>query len=50
MQVVTAVPTEKIETIAPYSDQVNLIFRHNYRAYAREFSQDSPRVEVPSSV
>ncbi|HDQ15170.1 MAG TPA: hypothetical protein ENN41_10195 [Sediminispirochaeta sp.] len=50
MQVVTAVPTEKIETIAPYSDQVNLIFRHNYRAYAREFSQDSPRVELPSSV
>ncbi|MCF7914334.1 MAG: AAA family ATPase [Spirochaetaceae bacterium] len=50
MQVVTAVPTEKIETIAPYSDQVNLIFRHNYRAYAREFSQDSPQVEVPSSV
>ncbi|MDZ7794524.1 MAG: SbcC/MukB-like Walker B domain-containing protein [Spirochaetia bacterium] len=50
MQVVTAVPTEKIETIAPYSDQVNLIFRHNYRAYAREFAQDSPREEVPSSL
>jgi uncharacterized protein YPO0396 len=50
MQVVTAVPTEKIETIAPYSDQVNLIFRQNFQAYAREFSQDSPRVEVPSSV
>jgi len=50
MQVVTAVPTEKIETIAPYSDQVNLIFRHNYRAYAREFWQDAPRVEVPASV
>jgi uncharacterized protein YPO0396 len=50
MQVVTAVPTEKIETIAPYSDQVNLIFRHNYRAYAREFVQDEPRREVPSSL
>lgn len=50
MQVVTAVPTEKIETIAPYSDQVNLIFRQNYRAYAREFSQDSPQVEVPAKV
>ncbi len=42
MQVVTAVPTEKIETIAPYSDQINLVFRHDYRAYAREFSQEQP--------
>jgi len=50
MQVVTAVPTEKIETIAPYSDQVNLIFRRNFQAYAREFSQDSPHVEVASNV
>jgi uncharacterized protein YPO0396 len=42
MQVVTAVPTEKIETIAPYSDQINLVFRHDHRAYAKEFSQERP--------
>ncbi len=46
MQVVTAVPTEKIETIAPYSDQINLVFRHSYRAYAREFSQEKPLEDV----
>jgi uncharacterized protein YPO0396 len=42
MQVVTAVPTEKIETIAPYSDQINLVFRHDNCAYAKEFSQKQP--------
>ncbi len=49
MQVLTAVPTEKIETIAPYSDQINLVFRQSYRAYAREFTQDKPLEDFRST-
>ena len=37
MQVVTAVPTEKIETIAPHMDKTNLIIRRNYTAYIRDY-------------
>jgi uncharacterized protein YPO0396 len=31
MQVVTAVPTEKIESIAPCVDRTNLVVRRNYQ-------------------
>ncbi|MBN1525101.1 MAG: AAA family ATPase [Spirochaetales bacterium] len=37
MQVVTAVPTEKIETIAPFMERINLIIRKNYRAHIRDY-------------
>ena len=37
MQVVTAVPTEKLETIAPYMDSIALVIRHGYQAYVRDF-------------
>jgi len=37
IQIVTAVPTEKIEPIAPYMDQTNLVVRHNHIAYIRDY-------------
>jgi uncharacterized protein YPO0396 len=43
MQVVTAVPTEKIESIAPHMDRTNLVLRRNYQAFVRDYAmlQDS---------
>ncbi len=38
MQVVTAVPTEKIESIAPYVDRTNLVIRRNYQAFVRDYA------------
>jgi uncharacterized protein YPO0396 len=38
MQVVTAVPTEKIESIAPYVDRTNLVIRRNYQAFVRGYA------------
>jgi uncharacterized protein YPO0396 len=37
IQVLTAVPTEKIETIAPHVDRINLVLRKDYRAVVREY-------------
>ncbi len=37
MQVITAVPTEKIENIAPYMDRTNLVIRRNYTAVVRDY-------------
>jgi uncharacterized protein YPO0396 len=38
MQVVTAVPTEKIESIAPHMDRINLVLRRNYQAFVRDYA------------
>jgi uncharacterized protein YPO0396 len=38
MQVITAVPTEKIESIAPYMDVTNLVLRRDYNAYVRRYT------------
>jgi uncharacterized protein YPO0396 len=38
MQVVTAVPTEKIESIAPHMDRTNLVVRRNTRAFVRDYA------------
>ncbi|HKJ85463.1 MAG TPA: SbcC/MukB-like Walker B domain-containing protein [Spirochaetia bacterium] len=38
MQVVTAVPTEKLESIAPYMHVTNLVLRKNYRAFVRKYT------------
>jgi hypothetical protein len=35
MQVVTAMPTEKIESMAPHMDRNNLVLRRNYQAFVR---------------
>jgi len=37
IQVITAVPTEKIETIAPFMDVTNLVIRHGLAADVREY-------------
>jgi uncharacterized protein YPO0396 len=37
MQIVTAVPTEKLETVAPYMDSIAIIVRHGYHAIVRDF-------------
>ncbi|MCP4134836.1 MAG: AAA family ATPase [bacterium] len=37
MQVITAVPTEKIETIAPHMDKTNLVIRRNYNTVVRDY-------------
>ncbi len=37
LQTVIAVPTEKIESIAPHMDRVNLVIRHGYVATVRDF-------------
>ncbi len=37
MQIVTAVPTEKIEAIAPYMDVTNLVLRKDYSAFVRKY-------------
>jgi len=38
MQVVTAVPTEKLESIAPHMHRTSLVLRKNYRAFVREYA------------
>ena len=37
LQIVTAVPTNKIEDIAQYSDRINLVIRHKHSAFVRDF-------------
>lgn len=37
MQIVTAVPTEKLETLSPHMDTVVLVVRHGYHAVVRDF-------------
>ncbi|MFP4427333.1 MAG: ATP-binding protein [Spirochaetaceae bacterium] len=39
MQVLTAVPTEKIESVAPHMDVTNLVIRKNYSAFLRRYEQ-----------
>ncbi len=38
MQIITAVPTEKIESIAPHMDVTNLVLRKDYSAFVRRYS------------
>ncbi|TVQ17487.1 MAG: hypothetical protein EA382_18770, partial [Spirochaetaceae bacterium] len=47
MQVVTAVPTEKLESIAPYMHRTNLVLRTNYRAFVREYTITDPSSAAP---
>jgi hypothetical protein len=37
LQIISAVPTEKIEAIAPRMDRTNLVIRHGYSAFVRDF-------------
>jgi len=55
MQVLTAVPTDKIETVAPHTDVTNLVMRRNYTAFLRRYEQlpedggDSPGQGSPGT-
>ncbi|MDR1933287.1 MAG: AAA family ATPase [Spirochaetales bacterium] len=37
IQIISSVPTEKIEAIAPHMDRINLVIRHGYSAFVRDF-------------
>jgi uncharacterized protein YPO0396 len=37
LQIISAVPTEKIEAMLPYMEQTNLVIRHGYSAVVRNF-------------
>ena len=45
MQVVTAVPTEKLESIAPHVERTTLVLRKNYRAFVREYQKQPDTTE-----
>ncbi|MDR3148055.1 MAG: AAA family ATPase [Treponema sp.] len=40
IQIISSVPTEKIEAIAPHMDRINLVIRHGYSARVRDFHSD----------
>jgi DNA repair exonuclease SbcCD ATPase subunit len=46
IQVITAVPTEKIETIAPFMDVTNLVIRHGLAAAVREYRIRTTEQEI----
>ncbi|MFW6290840.1 MAG: ATP-binding protein [Spirochaetota bacterium] len=46
MQVVTAVPTEKLESIAPHMHRTSLVLRKNYRAFVREYALTPPTTDA----
>lgn len=50
MQVITAVPPEKIELIAPFMDRTLLVLRSDFRAAVREYSAESGRIPEPSGM
>ncbi|MDR1625388.1 MAG: hypothetical protein LBT33_02515 [Spirochaetia bacterium] len=41
IQIISSVPTEKIEAIAPHMDRINLVIRHGYNAFVRDFHKKS---------
>ncbi|MDR1286860.1 MAG: AAA family ATPase [Treponema sp.] len=40
IQLISSVPTEKIEAIAPHMDRINLVIRHGFSAKVRDFHSD----------
>jgi uncharacterized protein YPO0396 len=42
IQIISSVPTEKIEAIAPHMDRINLVIRHGYTAFVRDFHKKEP--------
>lgn len=38
VQIITAVPTEKIEPIVPFMDKTNIVIRNGNRAYVRDYT------------
>jgi chromosome segregation ATPase len=48
IQLISSVPTEKIEAIAPYMDRINLVIRHGYSARVRDFHTEKPAAALPA--
>jgi chromosome segregation ATPase len=47
IQIISSVPTEKIEAIAPHMDRINLVIRHGFSARVRDFhSEDTAGAAV----
>jgi uncharacterized protein YPO0396 len=42
IQIISSVPTEKIEAIAPHMDRINLVVRHGFSARVRDFHRENP--------
>jgi uncharacterized protein YPO0396 len=49
IQIISSVPTEKIEAIAPHMDRINLVIRHGYSARVRDFHGDTEAVVTTGS-
>jgi uncharacterized protein YPO0396 len=45
IQIISSVPTEKIEAIAPHMDRINLVIRHGFSARVRDFHTDEPAAD-----
>jgi uncharacterized protein YPO0396 len=39
IQLISSVPTEKIEAMVPYMDRINVVIRHDHSAFVRDFYQ-----------
>jgi energy-coupling factor transporter ATP-binding protein EcfA2 len=47
IQIISSVPTEKIEAIAPHMDRINLVIRHGFSARVRDFHTEKPAAPDP---
>ncbi|MDR2842203.1 MAG: hypothetical protein LBV52_03265 [Spirochaetaceae bacterium] len=45
LQLISAVPTEKIEAMLPFMDRTNLVIRHGYSAFVRDFFNKNPELD-----
>ena len=46
IQIISSVPTEKIEAIAPHMDRINLVIRHGFSARVRDFHSDETAADA----
>jgi energy-coupling factor transporter ATP-binding protein EcfA2 len=49
IQLISSVPTEKIEAIAPHMDRINLVIRHGFSAKVRDFHSDETASGAPNA-
>jgi uncharacterized protein YPO0396 len=50
IQLISSVPTEKIEAMIPHMDRINLVIRHDRSAFVRDFHRKDPRSPAPPAV
>jgi hypothetical protein len=46
IQIISSVPTEKIEAMIPHMDRINLVIRHDRSAFIRDFHRQN-ETEAP---